>query len=336
MKPSLPSSYDDFHAQATAVIIPAYRAEKTIALVINSLPDWIQWIIIVNDAGPDHTLEIAQNCQKQNQRITIIEHDINQGVGGAMLSGYQAAVKLGAQIFVKMDSDGQMDPQYLPALLRPILAGKADYTKGNRFLHETELKSMPMIRRIGNLGISFLSKLASGYWNIFDPTNGYTALTRDTFLQINPANIAPRHFFETSMLIELSKRRAVVQDVLIPARYANEISSLSILKTLVEFPPKLLAGFLSRVGYLYILRDFNAISVLGISGILSVLFGSIWGLIKWIRSDQTGIPASTGTIMIAVLPIILGIQFLLQALMLDIQNVPMEPISHTDQRDRNF
>lgn len=308
-----------------AVIIPAYKAEQTIQSVLRGIPDFVTWIIVVNDCSPDQTARVLNSII--NPRLIVLNHTINQGVGGAMITGYQHAVSLGAKILVKMDSDGQMNPDYLPALLLPILKKKADYAKGNRFLHEPELKSMPAIRRFGNLGISFLTKLASGYWNIFDPTNGYTALTGEAFSQLDPGRIDRRYFFETSMLIELSRKRAVVKDVLIPAVYADEKSSLPILKTLFEFPPKLLHGFFSRIKYLYFVRDFSAVSLMGLAGSFSVLFGFIWGVIKWIQSIQSGIVASTGTVMIAVLPAILGIQFLLQALLLDIQNVPGEPIS---------
>jgi hypothetical protein len=131
------------------------------------------------------------------------------------------------------------------------------------------------------------------------------------------------------MLIEIGMKRGVVRDIAIPAVYANENSSLSILKTFFEFPWKLLSGFLRRIIYLYFLRDFTAVSLMALAGVISVLFGTLWGIVKWIESINSGIPTTTGAVMIAVLPIILGIQFLLQSLLLDIQNVPVEPISFT-------
>ena len=161
-----------------------------------------------------------------------------------MLTGYAEAHRLGAEIVVKMDGDGQMDPAQLPALIAPIVRGEADYAKGNRYLHARQLRSMPLLRRLGNLGLSFLTKLASGYWNIFDPTNGYTAIHAALIPLLNKEDIGRRYFFESSMLLELSLLRAVVRDVYIPARYGDETSHLSILKTLRQFPPALAEGVL--------------------------------------------------------------------------------------------
>lgn len=164
----------DFHI---AVIIPTYRAASTLQRVVEGIPDWVQTVIVVNDASPDDTLAIAQRYEQSDSRLVVINHDTNQGVGGAVITGYQKAFQLGAQIVIKMDSDNQMDPIYLPKLIKPIMDRQADYTKGNRFLHSRELVEMPVKRRFGNVGLSFLTKLASGYWNIFDPTNGYTAIS---------------------------------------------------------------------------------------------------------------------------------------------------------------
>ena len=153
-----------------------------------------------------------------------------------MLSGYSRALELGATVLVKMDADNQMDPAYLPRLLSPVLCGTADYAKGNRFVDVEKILRMPAGRRMGNLGLSLMTKAASGYWNIFDPTNGFTALDAEVFRRLDQRRIHRRYFFESSLLIELSIHRAVVQDVNIPARYAGEVSSLSISRVLLEFP----------------------------------------------------------------------------------------------------
>ncbi len=204
-----------------AVVVPAYCAEKTIQGVVECIPKWVDYLIVVDDCSPDRTREIVKSLA--DQKIHLICHDHNQGVGGAMLSGYQKAWELGADIIIKMDSDGQMDPLYMDALIQPIMKGQADFTKGNRFLHEADLRRMPWARRIGNLCLSFLTKLASGYWNIFDPTNGYTAISGAIIPIINKDRISKRYFFETSMLLELGLKRAVVRDVSMPAVYAGEI-----------------------------------------------------------------------------------------------------------------
>lgn len=309
-----------------AVVVPAYRVEEHIAHVITNIPAYVRHIIVVDDCSPDGTAARVQPYL--SSRVRLVRHRQNQGVGGAMLTGYAVALKLGAEIVVKMDGDDQMDPGYLPMLLLPILAGEADFTKGNRFVHVHALRHMPLARRVGNAGLTFLTKLASGYWNMFDPTNGYTAIHSSVLALLNTTMIARRYFYESSMLLELRHVQAVVQDVPMPARYGDEISSMSLRRVLVTFPFKLLRGFLRRLGWQYFLFDFNAASLLLILGLLMLLFGGIWGAYHWYLSYLTGIVATTGTVLLAVLPIILGVQFLIQALVLDIGSVPRR-VLHT-------
>jgi len=304
------------------LIAPTFIFVKPVLLGLNCAinPLGSSTGIVVDDCSPDNTTDIVKNIN--DDRIHLISHQENQGVGGATLTGYRLATELNADIVVKMDGDDQMDPNYLPQLLRPILQGEADYTKGNRFIHLKEISSMPLVRRIGNAGLSFMVKIASGYWNIFDPTNGYTAINTKIINDILDANIAKRYFFEINVLLELGISRAVVQDVYIPARYHNNESQLSEIDTLFKFPPKLLKGSLRRILLIYYVRDFNLISILLPMGMILILFGSTWGIYHWTRSIELNIEATTGTIMLSVLPLILGVQFILQALLADIQNVP--------------
>ena len=307
-------------------MIPAYRTERQIENVVRSVPSLVSLIVVVDDCSPDRTAEIVTRIAQEDARVRLIRHDTNQGVGGAILTGYHAAHRLGAEIIVKMDGDGQMDPAQLVPLIRPILCGEADYTKGNRFLHTRQLQRMPLVRRIGNLGLSLLTKMASGYWNIFDPTNGYTALHGSLIPELNDGAISRRYFFESSILMELSLLRAVVRDVYMPAHYADEESSLSVLHTLIEFPAKLLRCFLRRLWIQYFVRDFGVFSVLAICGSMLSLFGLTFGSYHWITSAQSRTPTPTGTIMLSVLTLILGIQFLLQGVLLDVQSVPARPM----------
>jgi glycosyltransferase involved in cell wall biosynthesis len=308
-----------------AVVVPAFRAAATIADVVASVPSFVRDIVVVNDASPDLTGSLVRDIP--DPRVVLVEHDRNQGVGGAMMSGYARAVELGAEIIAKVDADGQMDPDYLLQLITPIVIGEADYTKGNRFLHERELRAMPGRRRFGNAGLSFLTKLASGYWTIFDPTNGYTALHASLVPLLAQQPIAKRFFFESNMLLNLSLLRAVVRDVYIPARYPGSARShLSESHAAIHFPWRLLQGFLRRIRIQYFVRDFTAVSLYLVCGLLLALFGAVWGIWHFIAAAQAGVPATTGTVMIAVLPIIIGVQLLLQALTLDIQNVPTQPI----------
>jgi len=311
------------------VVIPAYRAENHISTVILNIPSYIYKLIVVEDASPDNTANIVAQLALSDNRILLVRQPQNGGVGSAMLTGYHAALEMQAEVIVKMDSDDQMDPAFLMDLIQPILGGKADYTKGNRFLHARQLVHMPLLRRIGNIGLSFLSKAASGYWNIFDTNNGFTAIHASLVPLLDKSAINPRFFFETSLLLELSQLGAVVKDVYIPARYQDETSNLSEIDMLFYFPPRLLTGYLRRIWIQYFLRDFNICSILLSSGSVLFFFGLIFGIYHWIKSATLNILTPTGTIMVAVLPVILGVQFLLQALTLDIQNIPREPLHKT-------
>jgi dolichol-phosphate mannosyltransferase len=305
-----------------AVVIPAYRAAAHIASVLRGIPEFVAWIVVVEDCSPDNTAAVVQEEARRDSRIRLPRHTENQGVGGAVLSGYAEAHRLGAEIVVKMDSDGQMDAAHLPALIAPLLRREADYAKGNRYLHSRQLRSMPLLRRVGNLGLSFLTKLASGYWNIFDPTNGYTAIHASLIPLLDQEGIGRRYFFESSMLLELSLLRAVVRDVHIPARYGDETSNLSIAKALRQFPAALARGFCRRMWIQYFVRDFSIASLYAIAGLGLLLSGGVFGAIHWCSSAQQGIATPTGTVMLAALPVLLGIQLLLQAVSLDIQNQP--------------
>jgi glycosyltransferase involved in cell wall biosynthesis len=317
-----------------AVVIPAYREASRIKGVISTIPPWVDHVIVVDDASPDATHEAASAVQ--DRRLVVLRHEVNQGVGGATITGFRKALELGADLLVKMDGDGQMDPAGLPSLLEPIQRGEADYTKGNRFLHTQQLTRMPWLRRFGNVGLSFMAKLASGYWQVFDPANGYLAIHSAVVPLLDTRRLARRFFFESSMLLELGLIRAVVRDVHMPARYGNKQSHLSEWRVLLEFPPLLLRGLLRRLLLRYFVFDFAAPSLFLAAGVAASFFGFGWGFYHWLRSAATGFPASTGTVMVAVLPLMFGVQLLLQAFVMDVQDVPREPIhrAHGCSRSR--
>jgi glycosyltransferase involved in cell wall biosynthesis len=316
-----------YQSLRVAIVIPAYCEEERIEGVVRGLPLWVDHIVVVDDGSTDRTFERTRGIG--DQRLVVLRHEHNQGVGGATLTGFAKAVELGADVLLKMDGDGQMDPAGLPALIEPVRRGEADYVKANRFLHSRELMRMPRIRRLGNIGLSFMAKLASGYWNIFDPNNGYVAIHAAVVPLLDPARLSKRFFFENSLLLELGLHRAVVRDVYLPARYGDNVSHLSEARALIEFPPLLLRGLLQRVILQYFVCDFTAVSLFILVGLVASLCGFGWGVYHWVLSVRTGVPATTGTVMIAVLPLILGIQLLLQALVMDIQNEPRHPIHST-------
>jgi glycosyltransferase involved in cell wall biosynthesis len=306
--------------ERVCVVIPMYRVAPYIQTVIRGIPSWVWRIVAVDDASPDDCAD--QALALGDPRLVVVRHETNGGVGAAVMTGFRKAAELGGTILVKMDGDNQMKPEYLEDVIRPILEGKADYAKGNRFTHTQAIARMPLVRRIGNVGLSFLAKVASGYWNVFDPTNGYLAIDAGVFEELDPERIHPRYFFETSMLVELNLLRAVAADVPMPAQYDGEISSLSITRTLIEFPTLLLRSFWRRLMMQYFVLDFSAGSLFMVVGSLIMLFGTAWGLVRWRQSILSGVPASTGTVMIAVLPVMLGFQLILQTVVLDVQSVP--------------
>jgi hypothetical protein len=249
-------------------------------------------------------------------------------VGGAMLTGYRRALELGAQIVVKIDGDGQMDMAHLTGLLTPLIEGSADYTRGNRFRDFKSLQKMPLVRRIGNMGLGFLAKAATGYWNLFDPTNGFVAIRSEVLAQLPLDSVDRSYYFETSMLANLYLIGAVVKDVPMPARYRSEVSSLSIRRVLFHFPVKLLTTFIRRLVLKNFIYDFSMASVYLLVGFPLLMFGLIFGITKWIQYASIGIPAPTGTVMLPTLSVLLGIQFLLSAIEIDLRSIPTEPLSN--------
>ena len=304
------------------VVIPCYNVSKHIAQVIKNLPAEVTWIIAVNDRSKDNTGDTLNEIQKENKKLIVINHEKNQGVGGSMLTGFKKSLELDSNITIKMDGDDQMDSSYIAELIAPLIENKADYTKGNRFRDFKALKKMPVIRRIGNLGLSFFIKAASGYWNIFDPNNGFVAISKETLKTINTNKIHKRYFFESSMLIELYHVDAVIQEIPMKARYGDEKSSLSVTRALFGFPPKLLKAFIRRIILKYFLFDFNIASVYMLFGIPFFIIGVIYGVVNFIKYASSHLPAPTGTVVIPTLLIILGFQLLLSAVSYDITNYP--------------
>ena len=308
-----------------AVIIPSYKVKDHILDVLASIGSNVSLIYVVDDACPENSGSFVEE-NTTDLRIKVIYHEKNKGVGGAVISGYQQAIVDGASIIVKMDGDGQMDPDYIAKLILPIEKGEADYTKGNRFYDIEKLLVMPRVRLIGNSCLSLINKIVNGYWNVVDPTNGFTAIHIEALKLIPLHKIDNRYFFESDMLFRLSVLRAVVKDVSIPAIYGNEESNLKIGKVLWEFPLKYMNRFLKRFFYNYLLRDFNAGTIQILGGTFAIITGLVFGIYHWIVSSQAMAATPTGTVMISILLIILGFQLLLGALNFDVQNIPNHPI----------
>ncbi len=317
----------DFSQYRIAAVVPAFRVEREIESVLCDLPPYLDPVIVVDDASPDRTAALVSALAGRDRRIVLVRHEHNQGVGGAMVSGFRKALELDAQIVVKIDGDGQMDLSRLPDLLSPLILGKADYSKGNRFRDFAALRQMPLIRRIGNMGLAFLTKAATGYWNLFDPTNGFLAIRAEALAQLPLDRIDKTYYFETSMLANLYLLGAVVQDVPMPARYRGEVSSLHIHRVLFEFPPKLLSTVVRRALLKNFIYDFSMVTIYLSVGLPLFLFGVIFGAIKWIHYASLAIPAPTGTVILPTLCVLLGIQLLLSAIESDLRSVPRQPLT---------
>jgi glycosyltransferase involved in cell wall biosynthesis len=308
-------------APVIAVVIPAYRVTEHVLEVLAEIGPEVSKIYVVDDACPDGSgALVAAKCA--DKRVEVLTHGENQGVGGAVVTGYRAALEGGADIVVKVDGDGQMDPAMISDLIQPIVDVNADYTKGNRFDSLVGLREMPGIRVLGNGVLSLMSKISSGYWNVTDPTNGFTAIHKDVLKAMPLDMLSKRFFFESDVLYRLSIMRAVVWDVPMEARYGNEKSNLSVLKALFEFPGKHFVRFHKRLFYNYYLRDMSAASLELPLGAALGWFGFIFGVVSFSESVNTGVAATAGTVMLSAVPVILGFQLVLAFLSYDIASVP--------------
>ena len=306
-----------------AVVIPCFRVRDQIAGVVAQIGPEVDSIFVIDDHCPQGSGEFLSTVSI-DPRIEIITHAVNQGVGGAVITGIRAALAKGADIIVKLDGDGQYDPALIPILVSPIIDGSADCAKGNRFFRLENLSQMPASRIAGNAALSFVNKLVSGYWDIMDPTNGLVAIHANILRQIPLDKLDRRYFFESDMLFRLGTVRAVIRDIPLQAYYREEHSSLSILDTLISFPGKYLNRMFKRLFYSYFLRDFNMGSVGLIVSFLLITSGSAYGLTKWLASNATGIPATAGMVMISGIQLLVGLNFLISFINYDIGNIPRQ------------
>jgi glycosyltransferase involved in cell wall biosynthesis len=313
-----------------AVVVPAFKVVAHIHDVVNTVPGFVSRVYVVDDACPEGSGRVVEGMA--DPRVTVVYNGRNRGVGGAVMAGYAAALEDGHDIIVKIDGDGQMDPDRMLDMIAPIADGEADYTKGNRFYDLTYIGNMPRVRIVGNALLSFLAKASTGYWDNLDPTNGYTAIHADALRRLEVHKISERYFFETDILFRLNLARAVVVDVPIDARYGDEVSNLRISRIVGEFAYKHTRNAFKRVFYNYFLRDFTIASVELVAGSLLVLLGTAFGLASWAQSFVSGTTTPAGTVMLAALPIMLGLQLLLAFLAYDIARVPKRPISRNRHR----
>jgi glycosyltransferase involved in cell wall biosynthesis len=309
-----------------AVVVPCFRVKQHISGVIDRIGPEVSLIYVIDDACPEQTGTYVEETIT-DPRVRVLFHETNKGVGGAVVTGYRQALLDGASIIVKIDGDGQMEPALLPKFVRPLLTGQADYTSGNRFYYPEDVRDMPRVRLIGNAILSFFSKVSTGYWDVFDPTNGYTAIDSRVLAALPLDEIDQRYFFESDMLFRLNTLRAAVVDIPMRAQYADEKSNLKISNIIWPFLKGYSRNLVKRIFYNYYLRDFSIASVELILGVSLFLFGMGFGISEWAQSVATDKTASAGTVMLSALPVIIGFQLLLSFLNYDMRSVPKLPIS---------
>ena len=320
------SKSSESDGRAVWVVLPCYNVAEHIQNVIRAIPSDIAGIVAVNDNSDDNTLDLLQSL-KTEARLQVLDNETNLGVGGSTKRGFDFAFINGAQIVVKLDGDGQMDPAFISDLVGPILDGRADYVKGNRFINTDQVISMPKVRLLGNIALSFLTKLSSGYWEIFDPNNGFIAISKKAFSLIPASKVDNRYFFESDMLFRLHLARAVIQDVPIPTKYGSEISGLSEVRAVFEFGYKHHRNFVKRILIEYYLRDFNLGSLQLPLGLGLSLFGGIYGVVNFLHFHSLNLQTPTGTQILVAMSLLSGLQLLLSFFAFDVSNAPKKPIS---------
>lgn len=311
-----------YHGARIAAVVPAYKEEKMIGTVIETMPDFVDHIVIVDDSSPDATSEVVSAIA--SPRVSLIRHEVNKGVGGAIITGHRKALELGADVNVVMAGDAQMDPAFLPALLDRVTTDGYGFAKANRFFSPESFSGMPKYRVFGNIVLSFMTKLASGYWNLFDPQNGYTAVRAEVLNRVPLDHVSERYSFENDLLIHLNILQVPAVDVPIPAVYGEEVSSIKLRRVIPELISLLTGGFWRRIWYRYVLWSFSPIALLLVVGLVLFFFGL--GVAIWVCFQiAASVVATAATVMLAALPLMIGTQMLISALQLDIQASPSTP-----------
>ncbi|MBV0913456.1 glycosyltransferase family 2 protein [Anianabacter salinae] len=313
--------------QIVAAVIPCYRVRDRLGAVLAAIGPECDLIYVVDDHCPEESFRSADTTR--DPRLRIVRREVNGGVGAAALDGMTRALQDGAAILVKLDGDGQMNPADIARLIRPIVEGRADFVKGNRFSDPRNMGGMPAGRLIGNILLSFAAKASTGYWNLFDPTNGFFAIHAMVFAMLPKDRIARRYFFESDLLYRLGTLRACVIEIPVRPVYADEQSSLRPVRQILPFAAGHIRNAGKRIAYAYFLRNFGPASILLVVGLLLTGFGILFGLSEWVSGIRAAEFASAGTVMLAALPVIIGVQCLLAFLILDTLSMPRHPI-HRD------
>ena len=305
----------------TAVVIPCYNEEKMITQTIKKIPEYIDHIIAVNDASTDNTIGVLKKLKKQYSKLIIVDNKVNQGVGGALIAGYDYAIKnTKATAIGIVAGDDQFDSSYLKAMLDDFIDQSADYVKASRFFHREAFKTMPKYRQFGNIFISLLTKFSTGYYSITDITNGCGWLRREIIEKVDLSIVEKRYDYETSMLTALSIANAKVIDHAVPAHYGDEKSTIKLIPTAWRNLKAVWKGFWRRIYYKYVLYGFHPVALFLFTGMFFLIISLLLAIfLLYVKLFAHQSPTA-GSVMLAVLPFILGIQLTLTALTIDVSN----------------
>ena len=308
------------HSDKTiAVVVPAYNEETLIEQTLISIPDFVDKVIVVNDAGNDHTGQVVKKIAQKDTRIILIQHEVNQGVGGAIVTGYKKAVELEIDVTAVMAGDGQMDPNDLTNILDPVVNGDADYTKGNRLFQGDAWNMIPHYRYFGNSFLSLLTKIASGYWHIADSQTGYTAVSLKVLKKLHLDTIYKRYGMPNDMLIKLNQYDFRVRDIHVrPVYNIGEKSEIKLFKVIPKISWLLIKGFWKRLFFKYVIKDFHPLIFFYILSFL-LLFSSIPLTIRlfYIWAAKGDIPDINA--MALVFTVISGLQTLFFGMWFDME-----------------
>ena len=247
-----------YKGKTIGVVVPAYNEEKLIVRVIDTLPDFVDKIIVVNDVSTDNTALVLENEKKHHPLLEIITHTANQGVGGAIVTGYKRAKELKIDVTVVMAGDAQMDPNDLPAIIEPVSNDEVEYSKGNRLFRGESWEMIPHYRYLGNSLLSFLTKIASGYWHLADSQCGYTAISLSALNLLDLDNIYKKYGVPNDILIKLNVENLRVRDISIrPVYNIGEKSGIRLWKVIPTISRLLFRGFFKRLFIKYVIKDFH-------------------------------------------------------------------------------
>lgn len=302
-----------------AVVIPAYNEELLISKVIETMPDYVDFITVVDDKSKDNTTRVIQELSNKNKKIILICHEHNQGVGAAIATGYKWARDNQIDVTAVMAADFQMDPADLDRIIAPVCKGECDYTKGNRLFRGESWDMIPHYRYLGNSFLSLLTKIASGYWHIADSQSGYTAISLQALKSIDLGSIYPRYGMPNDLLIKLNIANFRVRDISIrPVYSVGEVSGIKVKKVIFTIPWILYKGFWRRMLEKYVIRDFHPLLFFYLLGLTLTPAGLVLGLYLLIaRMTGTGIAATSA--LFAAFLFISGLQSLFFAMWFDME-----------------